>query len=73
MLGLNFKDKNLKIVEKFWIFLIISAVIIVAGLVDTFFVRNMNLGVEFSGGSNIEVSVGVSEFDQNDFSIPITV
>lgn len=71
MLGLNFKDKNLKIVEKFWIFLIISAVIIVAGLVDTFFVRNMNLGVEFSGGSNIEVSVGVSEFDQNDFETAV--
>lgn len=71
MLGLNFKDKNLKIVEKFWIFLLISVVIIVAGLVDTFFVRNMNLGVEFSGGSNIEVSVGISDFDQGKFETAV--
>ena len=62
MLNLNFKDKNLKIVQKFWIFLIISVVIIVAGLVDTLFVRHMNLGVEFEGGASIEVSVtGVSD------------
>ena len=62
MLNLNFKDKNLKIVQKFWIFLIVSVVIIVAGLVDTFFVRHMNLGVEFEGGASIEVTVtGVSD------------
>ncbi len=58
MLNLNFKDKNLKIVQKFWIFLIVSVVIIVAGLVDTFFVRHMNLGVEFEGGISINVDVG---------------
>ncbi|MBQ7373538.1 MAG: protein translocase subunit SecF [Clostridia bacterium] len=57
MLNFNFKDKNLKIVQKFWIFLIVSAVIIVAGLVDTFFVRHMNLGVEFEGGVSIDVNV----------------
>lgn len=61
MLNWNFKDKNFKIVQKFWIFLIVSIVIIVAGLVDTFFVRHMNLGVEFEGGIRIEVTVtGVS-------------
>ncbi len=61
MLNFNFKDKSLKIVQKFWIFLIISAVIIVAGLTDMFFIRHMNLGVEFSGGIRIEVTVnGVS-------------
>ncbi len=65
MLNFNFKDKNLKIVQKFWIFLIISAVIIVAGLTDMFFIRHMNFGVEFSGGISIEVSVsGVSDLSK---------
>ena len=65
MLNFNFKDKNLKIVQKFWICLIISAVIIVAGLTDMFFIRHMNFGVEFSGGIRIEVSVnGVSDLSK---------
>ena len=55
MLNLNFKDKNLGIVKKFWVFVIISAVIILAGLVDMFFVRHMNFGVEFSGGTSVEI------------------
>ena len=55
MLNLNFKDKNLGIVKKFWIFVIISAVVILAGLVDMFFVRHMNFGVEFSGGTRVEI------------------
>ena len=56
MLNFSFKDKNLGLVKKFWIFVIVSAVIILAGLVDMFFVRHMNFGVEFSGGSSVEIS-----------------
>ena len=56
MLSLNFKNKNLGIVKKFWIFVIVSAVIILAGLTDMLFIRHMNFGVEFSGGSRVEVS-----------------
>ena len=49
MLILNFKNKNLGIVKKFWVFVIVSAVIILAGLTDMLFIRHMNFGVEFSG------------------------
>ena len=56
MLSLNFKNKNLGIVKKFWIFVIVSAVIILAGLTDMLFIRHMNFGVEFSGGSSVEIS-----------------
>ena len=55
MLNLNFKNKNFNLVKKFWIFVIVSAVIILAGLVDMFFVRHMNFGVEFSGGMRVQV------------------
>lgn len=56
MLNLNFKGKNLGLVKKYWIFVIVSAVIILAGLVDMLFIRHMNFGVEFSGGSSVEIS-----------------
>ena len=52
----NFRDKKINIVKNLWIFLLISVVIILAGLVDTFWVRGLNLGVEFSGGASIDVS-----------------
>ena len=61
MLNLNFKNKNFNLVKKFWIFVIVSAVIILAGLVDMFFVRHMNFGVEFSGGMRVQV-----EYETND-------
>ncbi|MBR2384534.1 MAG: protein translocase subunit SecF [Clostridia bacterium] len=55
MLSFNLKNKKLGIVKKYWIFVIVSAVIILAGLVDMLFVRHMNFGVEFSGGISVEV------------------
>ena len=61
MLNLNFKNKNFNLVKKFWIFVIVSAVIILAGLVDMFFIRHMNFGVEFSGGMRVQV-----EYETND-------
>ncbi|MBR2337412.1 MAG: protein translocase subunit SecF [Clostridia bacterium] len=60
MLNLDFKNKNLGIVKKFWIFVIVSAVIILAGLVDMLFIRHMNYGVEFSGGMSVEVTYDAS-------------
>ena len=56
MFNFSFKDKNLKIVQKFGIFILISLIIIVAGAIDMFAIRGMNFGVEFSGGIRIDVT-----------------
>ncbi len=56
MANLSFRDKQFKIVNKFFIFLAVSLVIIVAGVVDIL-VRGMNIGIEFSAGASIEVTV----------------
>lgn len=48
--------KNVKIVEKFLLFLCISVVVIAAGVV-MLVMKGMNLGVEFKGGMTMEVSV----------------
>lgn len=64
----NFRDKKINIVKNLWIFLLISVVIILAGLVDTFWVRGLNLGVEFSGGASIDVTVNdVSNLKEKEF------
>lgn len=63
MLSLNFKGKNLNIVKKYWIFVIVSAVIILAGLVDMLFIRHMNFGVEFSGGIGVEITAENTNID----------
>ena len=55
MLSFNFKGKKFNLVQKYWVFVIVSAVIILAGLIDMFFVRHMNYGVEFSGGMRVTV------------------
>lgn len=66
-MNFSFKNKKLKIVEKFIPFICLSLAIIIAGLIFMG-VKGMNLGVEFSGGSNIQVTVhNVSELDANDF------
>ena len=54
------KNKNLKIVQKFVIFLVIAFLVIAAGAA-MMIVKGMNLGVEFKGGMTISVEVeGVS-------------
>lgn len=52
----SFKDKKIKIVEKFLIFLCISLVVIAVG-VAMLFVKGMNLGVEFKGGATFDVTI----------------
>ena len=61
------KNKNLKIVQKFVIFLVISFLVIAAGAV-MMIVKGMNLGVEFKGGMTISVEVeGVSISNEKEF------
>ncbi len=52
----SLKNKKIKIVEKFVIFICISLVVIAAG-VAMLFVKGMNLGVEFKGGMTLEVEI----------------
>lgn len=67
MVNLNFKDKTFKIVKKFFIFLSISLILIIAGFVDMAF-RGMNIGIEFSAGATIQISVkNVDNFDNDAF------
>ncbi|MBR1868335.1 MAG: protein translocase subunit SecF [Clostridia bacterium] len=67
MANLSFRDKQFKIVNKFFIFLAISLVVIIAGVVDIL-VRGMNIGIEFSAGASIEVTVDdFSGFDGDAF------
>lgn len=51
----SLKTKNVKIVEKFVLFLCISLAVIAAGIVMMFVGGGMNLGVEFKGGLTLEV------------------
>jgi len=68
MFNFNFRNKKVKIVEKFGIFAIISLIIIIAGIVDMIVMKGMNIGVEFSAGATIEVSVkGIDGFDSDTF------
>ncbi len=53
---LNLQNKQFKIVEKFKIFLAISLVIILAGVV-MLFVKGMNVGIDFSGGAKLEIQL----------------
>ncbi|MBE5742800.1 MAG: protein translocase subunit SecF [Clostridiales bacterium] len=67
MVNFTFKNKNLKIVEKFFILVAISLAIIIAGFVYMA-IGGMNLGVEFSGGSNIQITVhNFEDIDGNAF------
>lgn len=61
------KNKNLKIVQKFVIFLVIAFLVIAAGAA-MMIVKGMNLGVEFKGGMTISVEVeGVSISNEKEF------
>lgn len=61
------KNKNLKIVQKFVIFLVIAFFVIAAGAA-MMIVKGMNLGVEFKGGMTISVEVeGVSISNEKEF------
>ncbi len=63
----SLRDKNLKIVEKFVIFLCVSLAVVIAGAAVMIF-KGMNLGVEFKGGMTFEVSVdGYTIADENAF------
>ena len=53
----SLKTKNVKIVEKFVLFLCISLAVIAAGIVMMFVGGGMNLGVEFKGGMTLEVGI----------------
>ncbi len=67
MIDLSFRDKKFKLVEKFFIFLLISVVIIITGFVFMI-VRGMNIGVEFGGGANISVTVHEAvEYNADEF------
>ncbi|HBF86147.1 MAG TPA: hypothetical protein DDW54_00550, partial [Clostridiales bacterium] len=70
MIDLSFRDKKFKIVEKFFVFLCISLAVIIAGFVFMA-VSGMNVGVEFGGGANVEVTVdgvnSIGGYDANDF------
>lgn len=55
-MGNSLKNKKIKIVEKFGIFISVSLLVIIAGVV-MLFVQGMNLGVEFKGGMTFEVEI----------------
>ncbi len=55
----NLSKANLKIVEKFKIFALISLVIIIVGVVF-FAINGLNLGLDFTGGAEIEVELDES-------------
>ena len=52
----NLSNKNVKIVEKFKIFIAISLVILLAGVI-MLFVKGMNVGIDFSGGAKVELQL----------------
>ena len=62
MINLSFKGKRFKIVDKFFIFLAISCAVILTGIIFMATVH-MNVGLDFSSGAIIEVTVENSEFD----------
>ena len=52
----NLKDKNVKIVEKFYIFVIVALVVVLTGVGFMIARGGMNIGLDFSGGVKIEVN-----------------
>lgn len=66
-MNFSFRNKKLKVVEKFFALVAVSLAIIIAGFVYMA-IGGMNLGVEFSGGANIQVTVSnVSDLDAGKF------
>lgn len=67
----SLKNKDLKIVQKFVIFLVVALLVIAAGAV-MMIVKGMNLGVEFKGGMTISVTVeGTSVANEKEFESKI--
>ncbi len=52
----NLQNKQFKIVEKFKIFIVVSLVVILAG-VGMLFAKGMNVGIDFSGGAQISIEL----------------
>lgn len=57
-------NKSLKIVEKSKIFFIISAIIIIAGIV-LLFIPGMNLGLDFTEGATLQVTLNTMKSDKD--------
>lgn len=67
MVNFSFRDKKFKIAEKFFLYLAIGIVVIAVGFVFMA-IKGMNVGIEFSAGATVEVSVkNVENFDENAF------
>ncbi len=64
----NLQNKQFKIVEKFKIFISISLVVILAGII-MMCVKGMNIGIDFSGGAKIEIEFSSFASDSNAQSI----
>lgn len=63
----SFYGKEFKIVNKFFIFIAVSLAILLGGVVDIF-VRGMNIGIEFSPGATVQVTIDdIDNFDETAF------
>ncbi len=54
----DFSNKKVKIVEKFPIFIAVSLVIILIGGIFMAINKGMNIGIDFAGGTQIEIDLG---------------
>lgn len=72
-MNLTAKLKNAKFVQRFFITLAVSLLIIIAGIVMTC-VKGMNLGIEFTGGLKVSIDAPdeVENLDSKDFERTVT-
>ena len=67
MVNFSFRDKKFKISEKFFLYLAIGLIVIAVGFVFMA-IKGMNVGIEFSAGATVEVSVkNIENFDEGTF------
>ena len=67
MVNFSFRDKKFRISEKFFLYLVIGLVVIAVGFVFMA-IKGMNVGIEFSAGATVEVSVkNIENFDESSF------
>ncbi|MDY2880092.1 MAG: protein translocase subunit SecF [Candidatus Borkfalkiaceae bacterium] len=67
MVNFSFRDKKFRISEKFFLYLAIGLVVIAVGFVFMA-IKGMNVGIEFSAGATVEVSVkNIENFDESSF------
>ena len=67
MVNFSFRDKKFKISEKFFLYLAIGLIVIAVGFVFMA-IRGMNVGIEFSAGATVEVSVkNIENLDEGAF------